>query len=263
MRLKLPVSLVVAGLLAGQTQAVLVCAYDFDGNLLDSSGFGNDGVMSGTASYVASQGGQAIAFNNASGNSSPTRLTIPNSTSVRTLENSSFSFAIRYRSSDTGGQNGRLFGGGWGGPQIVYDYNAGASASATFQIQDSNGQVLNAGWQNSNPGAITTTGQWLWGIGVLDRENQNMRVYVNNQLIEQTNFSSLGSIAFPALTLGAVHGQLQSSATMTDVESFRLYNHALSPDEVGDLVQTVPEPGTMVVLASAALLVGWRRRRRA
>ncbi len=230
--------------------AALIVDYKFDDNAQDSSGLGNHGTIIGNAAFTNSPQGRAISFNNPLGNTAATQwVEIPNSASILALAPSSLSFAILYRSIDTDQVNGRLFGGG-ASSQLAYVYNATNVDEAYTRIDDVNGQLVTSREDViGDPNAYTTDGNWHWGIGVLDRNAGVFRQYVDLHLVAEVSFTNLANIDIHNLTIGNISNQATSSARLTDVDRFMLFNHALSPEEVGELVNPVPEPGVFVALA--------------
>ena len=70
----------------------LVGYYPFNGNALDYSGNGNNGIPAGSAAPTTDQWGNANAAYNFSGTSSWGEVTIPNSPSLQFTTACSFSF---------------------------------------------------------------------------------------------------------------------------------------------------------------------------
>jgi hypothetical protein len=240
----------VAGSIA---QAGMVVHYDFNGNALDSSGYGNDATILGTPAFVAGQTDGAIYFNNPAGNVGATQcVTIPNTPSVSGLSDTSFSLAIKYKSTDSTGNNGRLVGGNY--PGLEFDYNAGATPEAYGRLNlliygHSNGTV--------DPRAVTTDGNWHWAVLTVDRGGASPIVdyYVDTHLIT-TSSSTLGPIDFSNISIGRDSGDVTYAARLTTVDDFRLYDTALSATQVAN----VPEPATLSLLALGGMAILRRRR---
>ena len=242
----------------------LVVDYEFEHNVLDISSNGNNGQVEGTMSYVPSDTSYAARFMNPYGNSGATNyVLIPNSASVTALQDSSFTFLIRYLTTDTSQQNGRLFGSGFAGPDIAYDYNAQVCPEACWQLEDDNGKFLTTeGLVAGNHAAITTNGFYNWGVGELNRAMGDMSLYVNETEVADLHFTGLGQINFPELAIGAVNNQLTYAARNTNVDRFLLFNGALTPQQISGIENATPEPRAFLSLVIPCAGFGFKRRLR-
>lgn len=257
-------AILAVGLLAEPSSAGLVVQYNFDGSALDSSGLGNHGTITGSPSFVPGQTGQAISFNNPAGQVLATQwVSLPNNPSITNLNNSSFTFAILYRSTDTSLGNGRLFGHA---SSLLYVYNAGGVPGSYVQIRDATGELGTIPEALNDPRTYTTDGQWHWGITVFDRSAKELRYYVDTNLVATRPFSTFGPVLFSDLSIGRINHQDASfrtfGARLTAVDNFQLHDRALSADEIHALVNPtgVPEPGALALLGTGALgLFGYRR----
>ena len=239
--------------LVSPVSAGLVFYSDFNGNGLDQSGYGNDVNWVGSQTYVSSPHGQAIRFDNPFGNAAATHYgRVPNSASIRSLESSSLTVAFFMSTADSAQQNGRVFGGGFAAPQLVFDYNAQFVPGAYGQLLDNSFQAVSTQpFATSNPNMIITDGGWRWSFLVVDRINGEMRQYVGSSLVATASFTSLDSINFPELLIGAVAGQTTSAARLTSIDDLAIWNHALTQEDIDGIVETgevVPEPATMAIL---------------
>ncbi|MGQ0635051.1 MAG: LamG-like jellyroll fold domain-containing protein [Planctomycetaceae bacterium] len=241
------------GLIASPSFAGLIVDYNFNGNALDSSGFGNHGTITGSPAFVASDSSQAIAFNNPLGQQSATQfVSLPNSASILALSNSSLTFALRYLSTDTGTSNGRLFGnaGSLGSTGILHSYFGGTNNSDSHVVGAA-GTVSSRPESDADPLAFTRDGLWHWTFTVFDRATSTFDYYVDDNLIVSKSFGSLGSVSLTNLLIGAnSFGGVNTwfSARQTSVDGFRLYSHALSPAEVNQIVGgAVPEPSSLIL----------------
>ena len=229
----------------------MIVRYNFDGNAVDSSGLGNNGTIFGSPTFVASDSSQAISFNNPFAQQAATQFVrLPNSASILGLSNSSFTFALRYRSTDTSQQNGRLFGNGGGTPGIFHNAGSGARNSGSY-VYTAAVSIASDPEGASDPFAFTADGLWHWTIAVLDRNTSTFSYYVDAHLIVSKPFGLLGSVNFTDILIGANSWDTNYAARLTSVDDFRLYNHALSSAEVNQLVgpvASVPEPSSLLML---------------
>lgn len=261
-------AILAIGLFASSSSAGVVVQYNFDGNALDSSGLGNHGTIEGNPSFVPGLTNQAIFFNNPEGQELATQwVSLPNSPSITGLQNSSFTFAILYRSTNASMTNGRLFGHA---SSLQYVYNAGDVPGSYVQIRDTSGRVLGTRDPEAfNPPSYTTDGQWHWGITVFDQDARELRYYVDTNLVAIRSLVDFGSVLFSDLSIGRINHANPSfrtfGALLTAVDNFQLHDRALNTDEINALVNptAVPEPGSLALLGVACLsLVGYRRWRR-
>jgi hypothetical protein len=243
----------IASLVSAAAHGGLLVQYKFDGDTLDSSGNGHHATFHG-GSYVAGETDGAIHFNNPSGAAVATQyVTIPNAAEILDLGDASFSFAIKYRSTDTALQNGRLFGVNSGSTYLVYNYNAGGTAQSHGSFGGTEGTFNYGNRDTPNPLAITTDGDWHWAVVVLNRDTSTVSYYVDANVISSASYAALGEVPFANLTIGRFNGDGTDSSTsygarLTSVDEFRLYDHALSAAEVS----AIPEPSALV----GALLMG-------
>jgi hypothetical protein len=241
-------------LLVSPAAAGLVFYSGFNGNGLDHSGFGNDITWVGSQNYVSSLHGQAVSFNNPFNFVPATNYgIIPNSTSIRTLEQSSLTVMMLTKIADTAQQNGRLFGGGGSSSQIAFDYSAQLTAGAYAQIRDINGQTVSIEPQaRTNGNLVITNDTWIWSTFVLDREAKILKQYKGSELVASESYSDFGKIDFPALYVGSIAQQTNGyGARLTLLDDLGIWNHALSEGEIEGVIDhgVVPEPCTIFALS--------------
>jgi len=246
--------------------------YNFDGNALDSSGLGNHGTIIGSPQFVAGTADQAIRFDNPLGQVIATQyVALPNSASILALQNSSFTFAIQYRSTDAAMTNGRLFGRNPLSPpgsELTFVYNAGNVPEAYASVSDTNNKkMVTLSNVRGNLLAVTTDGQWHWGVVVLDRAAGELRQYVDTTLVASVDFAELGPVLFSDLSIGRINLNPTFGARLTAVDDFQLYDRALSAGEVRALVvpaAAIPEPGSLFLLGAGLMgvLPLWNHRKR-
>ncbi len=250
-------------MLTTPVSAGLVAHYQLDGNVNDSSGFGNHGTLTGAPNFVASPGGQAIEFNNPVGFGIADQLMLlPNN--FGSLENASFSIAIRMRSIDTSQINGRLFGNNFSAAGMGFGYNREHSSNAGIFLRDT--AVNGPSFFDNTAGSegFVVDGNWHWMVLVVDRSAQIATAWIDGNSQSQS-IAGLGATSFANLRLGAlddIHSPTGDAfgARNTWVDDLRIYDHALSSHEVG--VLAVPEPSAGLLTGSlllVSLLIRTRR----
>lgn len=233
--------------------------YNFDGNTLDSSGNGLHGTLSGAPGYVPAGSGQALYLDNPVGGVDATQyVSLPD---LSALNNQSFTIAIRFSTTDTSQQNGRLFGNHFSVPGVGIGYNRAATANASAYARGTGGS---AGFFDlaAGPEGYVADGQWHWIVLVLDRDASQGRAYID-AASEVQAIGSLGSASLADLRIGSSNdpqiGGQAYGAMLTNVDDFRVYDYALSPEQVAELI-AVPEPASVILAALGAGAVALRRR---
>ena len=210
----------------------LVAYYPFDGDAQDESGNGNHGVIIGDVVYVQGKNDreQAVYFNNPYGSVTANQyMSLPYSQSIQSMESSSFTISILYKTTDHFQHNGRLFGNK---SYLVMDYNAGIKAQAYSHVSDGLNNYLVAYNADNNPSAITTDGQFHLQSLVLDRENNSLTQYIDGRLIDVIDVSAMGFINLNGLVLGATKVPDTYGARLMAVDELRIYNRTLSESEI-------------------------------
>ena len=176
---------------SSNVNASLILHYDFDGDVIDVTGHGNDGTITGSPAFVPAELDQGLFFNNPIGSVPATEfVTIPYTTDMQRLESSSFTVGIKYWSTDTGQQNGRIAGHN----PFGFDYNAVSRPTAAAGVD---GVVL---YDESNPQSYTTDGNLHWQIVVVDRVENRFDFYVDSNLIDSGTVSSSAVILLDDIT---------------------------------------------------------------
>jgi len=214
----------------------LVAYYPFDGNTNDVSGNGNNATIVGGATFVAGKTDQAIYINNPSGAQTVTQyVKLPNSLTITSLNQSSFTVNICYKTTDAAQMNGRLFGSMGAASWIVMDYNAGGQPQAYSAVKGGVSSFYVALSQTKNPKAVVTDGAIHCEALTLNRAKGMLSQYIDGRLIEAVSVSGTGSISMNNLVLGAAKVGDTYGARLTTVDDLRIYNRALSGSEVAQL----------------------------
>jgi hypothetical protein len=217
----------------------LVLYYTFESNkteVEDKSRNLIHGTINGATWVKTGEGQGALMFNNPAGQQKITEfVSIPYSTSIQALENSSFTIAIRYRSTDNSQENGRL----WGNRFVSYTYNAGRTpyAYCGVVIEDRTYHVGEPPLDRQK--AITTDGLWHWHVLVFDRDALTLSQYIDGVLTGKNRVMKVGRIPFDNLVLGATKPNDTYGARATTVSQLRIYRNALADSQVKELCKSL------------------------
>jgi hypothetical protein len=232
----------------------MIVHYTFDGNVLDSSGNGNDGTLTGSPGYVPGQSGEALYFDNPEGMTPATQfVTLP---TLNSLTDQSFTVAIRFNSTDTTQQNGRLFGNNFTSAGFTMDYNRFLGANAEINVRDNGTTAAHFFDTSAGSEAHVTDGGWHWMVLVVDRSDSQARGYID-QAMQLRDVTGLGSVSFANLRIGASSDAGNPTggdfgARLTAVDDFQLYDNPLTDQQVRALVSgdaSVPEPSAFLLIA--------------
>ena len=103
-------------------------------------------------------------------------------------------------------------------------------------------QVRTSAWNGCTGGVAPSTGQWVYVFSTYD--GKNIKNYINGQLmntIEQNGEISTNT-PIGAFTIGNYNSPSSSYAFRGRIDDLRVYNRALSPQEVSDLYNYAPGP---------------------
>lgn len=212
----------------------MVLWWDFaNGTAADRSGYQNNGIVAGTPVFTNG----TVFLNNPVGQVTSTHwIEVPYSASIRDLETNSFTLAVRYKSTDTGRQNGRLFGNYTNG--MVY--NAGNQTCAYSGLRNSIGQDVTIPSTITGPNpclntAQTTDGNYHWQILCVDRTQARATQYVDATHVASESIAGFGRVGLQKLLLGTDPVYHWFGARQTTVEDVCIFNRSLSPNEVAEI----------------------------
>jgi hypothetical protein len=212
----------------------LAAYYQFDGDVADLSGNNNNGTAVGSPNYSATSRPttRGLRFDNPSWNGTVTQyVSFPNSSTLQSLDNASFTIALCYQTTDNAQQNGRLLGTSSGGKQITFNYNAQTDAQPYAGVSDGTNSIgVGAGKGNA-----VTDGLSHWQILVLDRQQNQLRMFVDGSLIETVSYTTLGTLTFENFVVGCTSPnspQNEFGARATIVDELRVYNRPLVTTEI-------------------------------
>jgi uncharacterized repeat protein (TIGR03806 family) len=216
----------------------LVAHYKFEGDALDSSGYGNDGVLNGGVTFVPGKvGTQALSFNGIN-----SYVLIPRSIS------NDFTIAFWIKTTAVGG--GAQW---WAGQGLVDGEVAGSGTDFgtslvggkfAFGIGTPDTTIL-----STNP---VNDGSWHHAAATRLAATGRMRVYVDGVLQSTGTGPTAPRTATASLRIGSIQsGTYFFAGTLDDV---RLYNYALSSIElVGLAGNTAP---MLAAISNRTILAG-------
>ena len=233
----------ISELYGNTTDKKLVAHYPFDGNANDESGNEIHGQIYGSPTFVSTIDDLGLNFENPSGYRTISQwVQLPNNQSLLNLENSSFTISIRYKSTDSAQQNGRLCGSQSSSKSIVLNYNSQTIKNAYTSINDGTNNLIIG--KNENQ-LITTDNIWHTQVIVLDRENKTFTEYINGIKIAEKPYTKLDKLSFTDFTIGAIKPNDTFGARHTTVDDLKIYNYALSKEEIINLNESPTASNTI------------------
>ncbi len=228
--------LILLALPVVQSHAALVGYWAFDEghgtNITDSSGYGNDGTLSGATVQTWTKGrhGSGLYFDG----TSPTEVFVPSTPSLQLSTAASFAAWVRCDAP-----NSSVIFSKEGNDPYYLSYWFGIGGSH-FGVQlDGNG---NQPWEfvNISEGNIIG-GQWIHLASTWD--GTTVRYYTNGVLLADSN-PFTGPIFPGNARLGIGRNSEYGDYKFTGViDEVRIYNHALSQAEVSALAAVKPDTG--------------------
>jgi fibronectin type 3 domain-containing protein len=200
-------------------QGVTVVRYGLEGNTLDSSGNGNNAIVTGSPTYVAGHIGQAIDLNG-----STDYLRIPSGV-VRTVENMTIAAWVNW---DGGGNWQRIFD--FGDSTSRYLFLSPKSGGGTLRFAFNNGK----GEQLAETSALAT-GTWVHVAVTLNADTATL--YVNGSPVA-TKIAAINPTGFDFKPANNYIGKSQFGADPLfngRIDDFRIYGYALTASQVNDV----------------------------
>lgn len=218
--------------------------YSFDGTGDDVSGNTNHAILRSGATFETANGATGLKLANPFGvGGSEIRAELPTNGSITALGASSFTVAIRYRTTDL--NNGRLFGAQH--HQIAMNY---LMASPSSSLSDPNTRpagsvsILGASLAENAWSAAprTADGNWHWQIISVDRLLQTASFFVDGVLVGVANINS-NAVNMAGAWIGGTPAY-SGSGLIGTVDDFRIYTNALSSAQVALLLGQSDAPST-------------------
>jgi len=209
----------------------LVARYVFRNNADDTSGSNNNGAISGNIRFVKGVFGKGLCFDG-----STAIVSVPNSPSLNFGKSKSFSVSAWLKSTQSGVGDSAF---GW----IVDHRLNNDGIYAGYTVGDYSG-IIQARIRDNAAHDVPVysdtninDGRWHHVVFVVDRLAQEERLYIDNNLEDSANTSSVGNIntgfdlhlggtTYPGTPLNFFDG------TLDDV---RIYDKALSETHIGNL----------------------------
>ncbi|OQY55190.1 MAG: hypothetical protein DRR08_12665 [Candidatus Parabeggiatoa sp. nov. 2] len=224
-------SCMMAGTAWADLNTGLVAHYPFNGNAQDVSGNKNHGIVKGPTLTQDRFKNADSAYNFEGANHS---IVVPSSSSLNPANQLSIAFWIKINGITNdwspiiykGGS--ALLGGASNREYTVWLHRQPYLALASAGNKSAQ-HVL-----NSKP---ITKGKWLFYTAVVDRRNHSMKVYLNGVLNTQSgdSYSSFNNNNHELVFGGRGEGHSSYSPPKAVLDDIRLYNRALSADEVKQL----------------------------
>lgn len=229
-----------------RADAALILHYTFNQNtayyvgsglVADVSFHGYNGTIVGQPSVVAGDSLDALFFNNPTADQTATQyVTLPDLTPA--LADSSFTIAIKYKSTDATGGNGALFGNDWAtGNGLAWNINSYNRPAPNGLISEAGNYFLFGNFAADGT-PVTTDDAWHRAVLTVDRTAQTMRFYVDGSLVSST--SGLGALhtSFANLAVGAV--QNAAYGANAAVDDFQVFDTALNATQVAQITDLHP-----------------------
>jgi hypothetical protein len=227
-------SCMMAGSAWADLNAGLVAHYPFDGNAQDVSGNKNHGIVKGPTLTQDRFKNADSAYNFEGANHS---IVVPSSSSLNPANQLSIAFWIKINGITNE----------WspiihkGGPALVSGHSN--REYTVWLHRQANLAIASAG-DNSGQHTLSskpiTKGKWLFYTAVVDRRNHSMKVYLNGVLNTQSadSYSSFNNNNHELVFGGRGEGRSTYSPPKAVLDDIRIYNRALSADEIKQLYNT-------------------------
>ena len=200
------------------------------GSAADATGNGNTGTLSGGPTWTGGKIGGALTFNGTN--------QYVSTSDIGTSTDSAYTISAWVNPSSTA--SGDIYYRGAATGEMLFQTSGGAASLYA--------DLTTAGWQNVTGGSVAT-GTWSHLVGVYTRQG-SLKIYVNGVLAGTTSLPSydLAVNGFFHSSIGS-YNRSTTSAYPGSIDEVRIYNRALSADEVAKLYRTTApdSPDTGIV----------------
>jgi Concanavalin A-like lectin/glucanases superfamily/CARDB/PKD domain/SdrD B-like domain len=206
----------------------LIAYYPFDGNALDASGNNNDGTEYGGLNYKLGIKGDSISFDGIDD-----YIRVPSDPSLNPVDQLSISFWVKVEG----------FTNTWspiihkGGPLLTDCRNREYSV----WLQDTSSFLLASAGDNSpqhyNYACCAILDHWTHYVGIIDRQNNRMQVYVDGVLIVDGNdpYSTFNTNSEDLIFGWTEEVSSAYSPFKGRIDELRIYDRVLSEEEINIL----------------------------
>lgn len=219
--------------------------YQFEGNVLDTSGNGNNGTATAVSYVAGKEAAQAAQFNGTS-----SYVLIPRSIT------DDFTVAMWVKTTDTAGTAGAQW---WNGKGLVDGEVGGGGADWGTAIVDGKFVlgVGSAGGDTTIASSVNINdGTWHHVAATRDNTSGAMAVYVDG-VLRGSGTGPTGSRTFPAsLRIGSL--QTANNFLNGTLDDVRLYDRILAANEISALVTPPAAPLNLVAMSGdASVALNW------
>ena len=242
----------------------LVAHYELDGDALDSSSYGANGTFVGSLTPIADRFGNpsgALAFDKSG------YIDLPN----RTLLNGATQAAITgwVRNRQLPGEDGFVINAG--DPragldpfQVRFNGNEVDSGQFTDTLKGPFAPDRFVGFEGGS-GIFVPQNEWFSFVSQFSSVGgqTTYQLYLNGQLVRQEDYARSAQVTFDQpmpIEIGAHSGFFYPSTMFRgDIDDMRIYDRALTPEEIAAV--STPEPTATLLLVGAAFPLLLQRRR--
>lgn len=232
----------------GNTVNSQVSYWKFEDNTNDETGTNNGTLVNGDASlYVKGVSGKAIDFG---AGTDSTYVEVPDDPSIDFDSTQSFSVSLLLKVESI--TDGRIFVKGssgkdnpdfpaWNGKR--YEMYFGGGGSLRWAVDD---DVTKSQLIIENISTLIIPGDWNHLVGVRDRSDSMLYMYINGELAGELDDETFLNIQSPGVPLIIGKGEFkQGEGTMGLIDEFQIYNTALTPAEIKDLYLDLAFPDNL------------------